>query len=177
MRTLALTLAPLLLLACGREPVAPAPPEISADRRAEVVRNVPDPVVGINLGSCGAFDILSDWNGLLQFTYFTDGDGNLVRQHIRYRVVGSSRYYNSVDPTIGVAGGPGEIQNNRWDFTDNTAVFSGVAWKITVPGYGAILFETGKTVLDLTTFAIIHDTGQNQFNEQDFAALCGVLTP
>jgi hypothetical protein len=167
----------LSFVACGREPAAPALPEVSADRRAEVVKNVSDPVVGISLGSCGAFDILSDWNGLMQLTYFYDGSGNLVRMHNRYRVIGASRYYNSVDPTIEVAGGPGEIQNNRTDYTDGTVVFSGVAWKITLPGYGTILFETGKTTLDLATFAIIHDTGQNQLNDQDFAALCDVLTP
>jgi len=177
MRKLALTLVPLLFLACGREPVAPALPEISAGRRAAVVKDVPDPVVGLTIGSCGAFDILSDWNGLLQFTYYYDGDGNLVRQHLRYRILGQSRYYNSADPQLVVLGGPGEIQNNRWDFTDSTVAYSGVAWKITLPGYGTILFETGKTVFDLTTGTIIHDTGHNQLNEQDFAALCEALTP
>jgi hypothetical protein len=177
MRRLALTIVPLLFLACDREPTAPALPTLSVNRRTEIVRNVSDIVVGYKLGSCGAFDILADWNALLQVTFYYDGDGNLVRQHVRYRVVGPSRYYNSVDPQVGVLGGPGEIQNNRFDFVNNTLTFSGLAWKITLPGYGTILFETGLSVMDLTSGIITRDTGQNQLNAGDLAALCEALTP
>lgn len=89
MRRLALTIVPLLFLACGREPTAPVLPTLSVGRRAEIVRDVSDIVVGYNLGSCGDFDILADWNALLQFTFYYEGDGNLVQQHVRYRVVGA----------------------------------------------------------------------------------------
>lgn len=76
-----------------------------------------------------------------------------------------------------MVGGPGEIQNSRFDFVNNTLTFSGLSWKITLAGYGTILFETGLSVIDLTTGIITRDTGQNQLNAGDFAALCEALTP
>lgn len=149
----------------------------TAQGRTEVVKNIPEVIVGAPIGSCGAFNVLADWSALFQLTLYYDKDGSLIREKIRYRVIGQSRYYNSSDPDIAVAGGPGEIQNNRWDYVNNTYVFSGNSWKIKLPGYGTILHETGRTVYDLATGTLQHDTGHNQFNEQDFAALCKALTP
>ena len=60
---------------------------------------------------------------------------------------------------------------------NGTLVSSGDIWKIKLPGYGMIFHETGRTVFDLATFTIQRDTGHNQFNDQDFAALCEALTP
>lgn len=145
--------------------------------RTEVIKKIPDVVVGAPIGSCGAFDILGDWVGLRQLTLLYDKNGVLVREGFHYRVIGQSRYYNSTDPSVEVLGGPGEVNPGSYNFVNGTLVSSGDIWKIKLPGYGVIFHETGRTVFDLATFTIQRDTGQNQFNDQDFAALCEALTP
>jgi len=147
--------------------------------RTEVIKNIPDNVVGLAIGTCDGFDILSDWSALQQLTLHYDKDGNLVREGFHYRLLGQSRYYNSTDPSVGVLGGPGEVNPGSFDFVNNTLVSSGDSWKIKLPGYGTIFHETGRTVFDMSTspWTIVRDTGHNQFNDQDFAALCEALTP
>ncbi len=152
-------------------------PAVEAAGRTEVVKNIPDVVVGFTVGSCDGFDILSDWAAVMQITLHYDKDGSLVRQGFQWRVLGQSRYYSSADPTLEIRGGPGEAQAGSFDFVNGTVVYSGNVWKIRLPGYGAFFHETGRTVLDLATFTIQRDTGKNQFNDQDFAALCEALTP
>lgn len=148
----------------------------SAQKRTEIFK-VPDVLVGLTVGSCGDFDILSDWTALIHMTLHFDKDGNLIRTQNQYRLIGQSRYYNSTDPDVSILGGPGEVQPYSLDVASNILSYSGNVWKIKLPGYGMIFHETGKTVIDLTTNTILRDTGQNQFNDQDFAALCEALTP
>lgn len=148
----------------------------SAQKRTEILK-VPDVVVGATVGSCGTFDILSDWTALIHITLHFDTDGNLVRTQNQYRLIGQSRYYNSTDPDVSLLGGPGEVQACSFDVASNIFSYSGNVWKVRLPGYGMIFHETGKTVINLTTNTILRDTGQNQFNDQDFAALCEALTP
>jgi hypothetical protein len=156
---------------------ATAVPGTPSYARAEVIRDIPDVVVGLNLGSCGTFDILADWTASLSLTFHYDQDGNLVWLNSTYRTIGRSRYYNSSDPAIEVAGGPGEFQATRVDLVDGVARGSGPSYKVTLPGYGAIFFETGTFTVDLSTNAVTHNSGQNQLLEADFAALCRALTP
>jgi hypothetical protein len=177
MRKLTLTIVPLLLLGCGQEPAAPAPPELSAARRTAIERGLTDHVAGAYLGSCSGFDILSDWDAEIQFNLHFDKDGNLVRQETLYHLIGLSAYYNSVDPNLVLYGGPNETQNIHWDYVDGWLLSAGPVWRLVVPGYGPILMETGVWKVDLATWTITHSAGQNQVLDGDFASLCDALTP
>jgi len=138
------------------------------------------PIQGLtfNVGSCGSFDILNDYMIEGFFIVHFDKDGNLkhVNQHISYS---DSTYTNSVDQNMQIDGGPGEGESQRYDYTGDQPVVavSGVQFKITLPGYGIILHEVGRTIFDEETFEVLWQAGPADVTEQNLAALCAALTP
>ncbi len=130
------------------------------------------------VGDCGEFQILND--GVFEgfFIVHFDQAGNVthVNQHIKFS---QSIYKNSEDPTIFLEGGPGELENDRFDFTGDQPVvaISGVQFKITVPGHGVIFHQVGRTIfLNEPPFDILFQAGPNDFTEENVAALCAALT-
>jgi hypothetical protein len=134
---------------------------------------IPVTGTGFVVGSCGNFDVLNDFVGLVRGTVVYDKSGAPV-QTIQ-RVIGESIYYNSVNPAKAVLGGPGEGELDKFDWAAGTLSISGLSYKIRVPGYGIIFAETGHGVGDPTTGQIVFNVGHNQFADQDLAALCNYL--
>ena len=143
-------------------------------RRTEKVR-FQDTVAGFVVGQCQGFDVLADWTALLTATIVYDKSGQVVQQIQSYRVIGEDRYYNSANPNKEVNGGPGENEESRLDAATGLIFFSGLSWKIRLPGYGLIFEETGHMVLDTTTGQWLSDAGHNRSVDQDLAALCNYL--
>lgn len=179
MRTLALTLVPLLLLACAREPTALEVPHLSTDRRS-YTEVIPDPVVGYWGGSCGDFDILNDWLGQMRVNSHYDANGNLARREYIYSYL-SGTVYNSEHPDIALDTGPGEVQNSHWDLVNGWLVSTGLIVKVVLPGAGPIFMETGAWKVDLATWTWYHDSGHDDLGvmsgQANVAALCAALAP
>ena len=133
---------------------------------------------GFIVGDCGSFSVLNDAVGEGFYIEHFDKEGNTthVNQHIKYS---QSIYYNSESPNKVLFGGPGELENDRFDFTGDQAVIavSGVQFKVTVPGHGVIFHEVGRTIFDFFTGEILWQAGPNDFTEENVAALCAALTP
>lgn len=130
------------------------------------------------IGDCGNFVILNAAVGDGFFIEHLDRDGNPthVNQHIQYS---DSIYYTFPDMGIVLNGGPGELDVTRFDFTGDIPViiFTGVNFKVTVPGHGIIFHEAGRIGFNLFTFEVLFQAGPKNFSEGDVAALCEALTP
>lgn len=146
--------------------------------------SVNDTVVGQVVGSCEPygydFEILTDY--VLQYSWMNryDASGQWVQSVEQFRVIGQSLYYNSTAPAKSVPGGPGEVEQSRWDVAAGTIFIPGGGWKAKIPHYGRILAEAGIRVLqcDPYTFEdchLVRSTGPDQLVEGDFAALCDYL--
>jgi hypothetical protein len=135
-------------------------------------------VTGFYVGSCGDFDILSDFAGVLHGVDVFDKNGLPVREVTHIRLTrGESVYYNSTDPQKFVLGA-GEVEQDLYLWEDGTLVsdqWTGVPFKVVLPGYGAIFMETGRGLWDFTTNQLLFNSGQNQFADGDLAALCNAL--
>ena len=135
---------------------------------------------GAVVGQCDGFEVWADWVALITWVDVLDKDGQWVRSTQHYKVLGESHYYNSEDPDRVVAGGPGETENMNLDAASGVFYVHGLSWKARVPGYGLIWGETGNFVAqcDPYTFQnceVASNTGHNQYNDQDLAALCDYL--
>jgi hypothetical protein len=130
---------------------------------------------GVLVGSCGNFNVLTDFVALISGTIVYDKSGAAVQTIRHFRIIGESIYYNSANPDKAVLGGPGENEQQKFDWAAGTVSLSGPSYKIRVPGYGLIFAETGHAVVDLTTEQFLFNSGHNQFVDQDLAALCNYL--
>jgi len=133
-----------------------------------------------NLGQCQGFSVMTDYVTKFTALDFFDKDGNWLKGKTQYRILGESVYYNSANPTKAVSGGPGEVANQFWDLTAGEIRVSGLIYKVRIPGYGPIYYETGELVwqCDPGTFSncsVVSNTGHNQSVEGDVAALCEYL--
>ncbi len=126
------------------------------------------------VGNCGDFMILNDFIFEGFFITYFDKDGNAthVKVHTKFS---ESIYYNSNNDSFWLDGGPGEVVNDRFDFTGDPVQSSGLAFKITVPGQGVIFHEAGRIIFD--NGDILFQAGPKDFTEENLAALCAALTP
>lgn len=126
---------------------------------------------------CDGFQVLSDYNveGFFQLKF--DEDGNLVsaRTHGKFT---EDVWYNSEHPDIRIAAGPGEVQNEGYDFLGDppTVAIAGIASKVTFPGYGVVFLDTGNIVFDLDTGEILFKRGPSDFYDGNGSIICSVLS-
>lgn len=158
--------------------VAVAPLDAESDRviiERSVASNGHDPV-----GYCGTapdgFSIWADYSYSLTQKIYKDKAGNITRVVFLTKVIGRSVYYG--DPSTGVSlmGGPGEIGKYTWDAQTNLLYFSGVSFKVVVPGQGVVFMQTGHFVQDLTTGLLISQSGHNDWMGGNVETLCAALT-
>ncbi len=145
-------------------------------RRAEPFK-YPLSVTEQVVGNCGTFDILTDWVAMVVGNVIYDKDGEAVQKIELFRVIGQSIYYNSENPDLFLTGGPGESGLGRYDLQNGILYIGGINFKVRVPGYGPVYYETGHAVMDLETGEVLFNSGHNQALGQDLEALCKFLTP
>lgn len=135
-------------------------------------------LVGIPVGNCGDFNILTDYTVHSEFTLFYDNEGTPIRLTRKVFVEnGTSIYYNSNDPSYWLAGGPGERELNQFDLTTGIVATTGVSYKVVLPGSGVIFINAGRIVMNVATREIYFEAGQTQWYDGDFEALCSALRP
>ena len=133
---------------------------------------------GFYVGSCGDFNILTDYRVHSDWTVFYDAAGVPIRVTRKAFIDnGTSVYYNSEDPSYWLAGGPGERELNTFDVTSGTVATRAASFKVVVPGYGNIFMNAGRIILVIATREILFEAGQMDFYDGDFEALCSALRP
>jgi hypothetical protein len=145
-------------------------------RRTEVFSYV-SPEQNILVGNCGDFEVWERYTEWGHGVRIYDKDGRTVRQLLNTSFDRTNTYYNASNPDLFLVGSPGEGQNFRIEYEDGIMYMSGLFTKIVIPGYGHILMETGLAAFDLLTGELLRDTGQSQWFDRDFEALCDFLTP
>lgn len=130
---------------------------------------------GYPVGHCAGFDVLTDYVFLMTGVVRSDKSGQPVADRYQFKVLGESLYYNSNNVQKSVAGGPGEVENQRLDPKTGFWSGSGVPFKIRIPGYGLIFVETGHFVYDRNAGKFLFNSGHNQMIGEDLEALCDYL--
>jgi hypothetical protein len=127
-----------------------------------------------SLGSCGSFEILADWQLSVGGRDLFDGNGDFVNEIRHEKVVGRDLFYNSGDPDSFVLGGPGEVEQLKIG-ADGIMSFSGVPFKIVLPGQGSVFLQTGLTIIDLNSGDILFSAGHDDGMTGNIAAVCEAL--
>ena len=134
-------------------------------------------VEGQDLGSCGDFNVWTDYVVLVHEVWLFDKEGQPVKAVNRYKVIGEGLYYNSKDPELFLLGAPGETEIDHLDPETGIVSITGIPFKIRVPGYGPIYYETGRLTLDLNTWQVLFSAGHSDWADGDLEAVCKFLTP
>jgi hypothetical protein len=104
-------------------------------------------------------------------TQFYDQEGNLLREVVHVRFVGTAT--NDVTgKTIPVVG----VRHLIFDFVNETFTETGVLRHVTVPGQGIVLHESGRFVAPFDeTLPPLFVSGKHQLLEGDLTAFCTAL--
>ena len=180
-KLLAVAVLGAALAACSEQPMSPEDsfqPAMSKENAGLTVRFEDEwTTEGQLIGSCGDWDVLTDYVVHLKWMQRLDKAGRPVQEIARVKAVEPSVYYNSSDPTKMVHGIPAEHEIDHWSIVDGAPSLlriGGVPFMITIPHYGVIFAETGALVIDFNTGEVFN-AGHNDWNEQDVAALCNYL--
>lgn len=130
--------------------------------------------LGLFIGDCGSFNVLSDSAARGHIKLWFDREGNLTRLsfHANYDTI----YYSDADSDSFLAS-HGEVENTHIDYIDGTIAVTGVIYKLTIPGYGVVFHEAGRLVIDLETDEILFEAGPSDFHDENLDALCAALAP
>jgi hypothetical protein len=133
-------------------------------------------VTGLYLGDCGDFAVLWDLRVALHGKLFLDEDG-VPEAQVAHFDWSEGVVYRSDDPSIFIESGPGVVGNQRITGDDGVPennAFSGLGFKITIPGEGVISLEAGRVVYD-EFLNVTFLAGPADFTNQEVGAICNVL--
>jgi len=119
---------------------------------------------------CDGFTIIDQYVVVFSQKRYFDQDGRLIR--IIEDVSGTDTLIN---PTNGKSY-TGRFHNTVIiDPATRLGATSGIIYRITVPGAGAVLLDVGRIVTDRTGTIIAFQAGPHQAFDGDFAGICRVL--
>lgn len=126
-----------------------------------------------NIPDCLAFGFThtEHYDVIRTVTDFYDQEGNLLREVVHVRFVGTAT--NDVTgKTIPVVG----VRHLIFDFVNETFTETGVLRHVTVPGQGIVLHESGRFVTPFDeTLPPLFVAGKHQLLEGDLTAFCTAL--
>jgi hypothetical protein len=165
MRRLSL-LAALALLVLALAAATPAMAENPEHSYGGTEVTVPAPF-GV---ACQGFIVLVTFKSEYNIVDFYDDAGQLVKQirHVSF----TGTLYNSTDLSKSV---PYEGDFTRtFDAVENTATYTGLHFRVHVPGEGVLALQVGRDIVDLLSGQQVFLDGNH--NLADFAAeICGLL--
>jgi hypothetical protein len=125
------------------------------------------------LADCGTFQVLDHYVADLTVTQFLDDQGIRVRDVRQFS--GTDTYINSAT---------GKSITERFHNTllveyeagiRTQIVNSGVGYRLTVPGGGAVFLDVGRVVYDGQFNVVFWEAGPHHFLDGDFAGLCAAM--
>jgi hypothetical protein len=123
------------------------------------------------IADCGSFEVWDEFTLSWRGTEHYDQDGNIVR--VVEHVWGVDRLYN---PDNGKSLDPATFnQGEAVDLVEGQVKVSGVVFRITVPGSGAVFLDVGRYIIDFDE-GLVFLAGQHQFFEGDLDGLCAALS-
>ena len=163
MRRLSLLAALALVLALAA--VTPAMAENPDHTFGGTEVTVPSP-----FAACEGFIVLVTFKSEYNIVNFYDDAGQLVKQIRQVSFTGT--LYNSTDLSKSV---PYEGDFTRtFDPVENTATYTGLHFRVHVPGEGVLALEVGRDIVDLVSGQQIFLDGNHNFADFD-AEICGLL--
>ena len=125
------------------------------------------------IADCGTFQVLVSTQGRFSATIFLDAEGNWDRVKFDYH--GTDTYTNSV---TGKSFSDTFHNNNFETLEPHTLTTVGVAFRLTVPGGGAVFLDIGRVAFQFEPpFDILFEAGPHQWNTgaNDVASLCAAM--
>ncbi len=126
-----------------------------------------------NLPTCAAFGFThtEDYDVIRTVTDFYDNEGNLVREVLDVRFIGTATN-DLTGKTIPVNG----VRHITLDFVEERFTETGVLRHVTVPGTGIVLHDSGRLVAPLEEgLEPLFVAGPHQLAEDDVAEFCAAL--
>lgn len=128
------------------------------------------PVAGsFVLAECEGFDVIDEYSGTLTITEFYNQDGELER--LTFQENSQDRIFNSVSGFSVTS----KYTVNQTFYPDTSGLYiRGVAYNITVPGYGIVYFDSGLGVyyIENGNYNLVKFAGNYQ---ADTAVLCEAM--
>jgi hypothetical protein len=121
------------------------------------------------LAQCDGFEVIDEYTGRLTVTEFYDQNGALVR--LTFQENAKDRVYNSV---TGFSIDNNYAVNQTYYPSSSEIYIRGVAFNLTVPGYGIVYFDSGLGVYYISSgnYTEIKFSGNYR---PDTAALCEAM--
>lgn len=170
MRKLALTLVPLLLLACDREPTSPTiagglsfnssnnAVEQDALKPTKFKFHIDQPP-GV-VGNCGTFDVLEGTVGDISISVFYSRSGEPQSMQVHWRLIHT--WTNSV---TGQSVSSRSVGNGFQEFDTGTFRVAGAPFVLTIRGEGIVIKDAGLLIVDADGNVLFeagtHDFGPN----------------
>ena len=130
------------------------------------------------VGSCGDFDILTDYSVHAILMFYYDAAGNEVRITRKLFVDnGNAIYYNSEEPSYWLPGDNGAREVDTLNVVNGTVTSTATTFKITLRGHGVIFINAGRIVYNADTGEVLFQAGPLDYFNADFDALCAALRP
>lgn len=123
------------------------------------------------LADCGSFQVLDDYDVLLDITNYYDKDGDLVEIHTA--INGTDTFRNSV---TGEAITMGSHFMVHYDVATGVNSSTGLKYHLTVPGLGSVLLQVGHSIYNTSTGTWEFVAGPHQLKEGDTAGLCAAFS-
>jgi len=125
------------------------------------------------LADCGAFQVVDVFEADLRITRFFNENG--IRERDIRHFSGTDTFTNSVTGKSFTR----SFHNNVFiDFDESgnriQNVNTGVGFRLTVPGVGAVFLDIGRVIYDVD-FNVIWEAGPHHFLDGEFDGLCTVL--
>ncbi len=116
------------------------------------------------------FTFTGDFQVTRTVTQFYSQDGTLLREVRQIRFLGTETN-DLTGKSIPVNG----VRHITLDFVNGTFTETGVLRRVTVPGEGIVLHESGRVVTGLEDETLISESGPHELLHGDLAAYCAVL--
>ena len=127
---------------------------------------------------CGSYNVRTNADTKITEQFWFDEDGNPIRLRLKLRVT-RSEYYNDVNPDISIsqgANGVGENISADIDLVTGAEHWSGNGFRLTIPGIGRVIWDTGTFKLDEDGNPVFHGISLLADGETGLA-LCEALAP
>lgn len=122
------------------------------------------------IADCGSFDVLDEYSIDYVLRVHVDANGDPIRGV--EQVQGTDTFVNSVTGKRI----PTKFANSvKIDFEAGLGATSGIIYRVTVPGMGAVFLDVGRIVTNQSGDIVAFRAGPHQFFDADFSRLCAAL--